>query len=291
MTARRLGLGTAQFGLAYGVSNDAGQVSLAEAARILDAAYEAGIRTLDTAAAYGQAEAVLSELRAGERFDIVSKSPPMREGGAEQALAAVARSLELLGPKPLDAVLVHHARDLAGDDGAKLWDGLTSLREQGRVKRIGFSAYFEDDVLALARRLQPDLIQLPLSVLDQRPLRSGALAELARMNVAVHARSVFLQGLLFLDTPRLPRAIADVAPAIENTRRSIAGAGATPVNAAVSFVMSRPEVARAIVGVTSVAELNDLIAAAAAPAPKLDWAALAIDHQRALTPSLWGAAA
>ncbi|WP_395648231.1 aldo/keto reductase [Terricaulis sp.] len=290
MNASRLGLGTAQFGLAYGVSNAGGQVSLGEAERILDLAYEAGIRTLDTAAAYGEAEQVLSRLRAGARFEIISKSPPLREGGAAMALAAVQRSLELLGPKPLDAVLVHHARDLASEEGGRLWDGLLRLRADGRVKRIGFSAYFEDDPAALARAFAPDLVQLPLSVLDQRPLRSGQLTALAEMNVAVHARSVFLQGLLFLDAARMPRAIADVAPGIERARSTFASAGVTPVNAALAFVMSRPEVERVIVGVTSAAELRELVEGATAPAPAVDWSGLALDHPRALTPSLWEAA-
>lgn len=290
MSALRLGLGTVQFGLAYGVSNAGGQVSIEEAERILDAAYVAGIRTLDTAAAYGEAESVLGQIHASEHFDIITKSAPMGDGGAVQALASVQRSLDLLGPKPLDAVLVHHARNLVGGEGARLWDGLVGLREQGRVKRIGFSAYFEDDPVALARKFAPDLVQLPFSVLDQRPMHSGALAALAGLNVAVHARSVFLQGLLFLDASRMPRGIADVAPAIERARDSFSRAGMTPVSAAVAFVMARPEVERVIVGVTSVAELRDLIAAAEAPAPQLDWSALALDHQRALTPSLWEAA-
>lgn len=290
MSALRLGLGTAQFGLAYGVSNAAGQVSMEEAERILDAAHEAGIRTLDTAAAYGEAESVLGQLHAGEHFDIVSKTMPLCERGAAQALAGVQRSLDLLGPKPLAVLLVHHARDLAGDEGARLWDGLVGLREQGRVKRIGFSAYFEDDPVALSRKFAPDVVQLPLSVLDQRPLQSGAMAALAAMKVAVHARSVFLQGLLFLDGSRMPRGIADAAPAIARARDSFSRAGVTPVSAAVAFVMARPEVERVIVGVTKVAELRELIAAAEAPAPDLDWSALALNDQRALTPSLWEAA-
>jgi aryl-alcohol dehydrogenase-like predicted oxidoreductase len=58
----KIGLGTVQFGQAYGVSNTHGQVSPDEAARILSRAAQAGAMVLDTAANYGAAEAVLAEL-------------------------------------------------------------------------------------------------------------------------------------------------------------------------------------------------------------------------------------
>ena len=54
--AKRLILGTAQFGLPYGISNQRGQIPEAEVAAILAEAAKAGIDTLDTAAAYGSSE-------------------------------------------------------------------------------------------------------------------------------------------------------------------------------------------------------------------------------------------
>ena len=55
----KLALGSAQFGLAYGISNSHGKVSMNEVFRILTLAKSLGINTIDTASAYGNSEDVL----------------------------------------------------------------------------------------------------------------------------------------------------------------------------------------------------------------------------------------
>ena len=52
----RICLGTAQFGLDYGIANARGKVSFDEVGQILRCALENGIVTLDTAGAYGDSE-------------------------------------------------------------------------------------------------------------------------------------------------------------------------------------------------------------------------------------------
>src|SRR5690349_6348980 len=100
----RLTLGTAQFGLPYGVSNTSGQVARAEVKAILNAAKNAGVDMLDTAAAYGDAESIIAEATADfERpFLIVSKTPPSAD--IDAVIAAVRRSAELAGGDGLDTI-------------------------------------------------------------------------------------------------------------------------------------------------------------------------------------------
>ena len=60
MTAgTKLGIGTVQFGLKYGVGNLAGQTPETETRRILARAHEIGCKVIDTAAVYGESELVL----------------------------------------------------------------------------------------------------------------------------------------------------------------------------------------------------------------------------------------
>ena len=101
----------------------------------------------------------------------------------------------------------------------------------------------------------------------------------------VHARSVFLQGLLFLEKP--PEKLRDAAPLLESVRARIAAADTTPLAAALGFVLSRPEVDVAVTGVTALKELEEILAAAGSPLPQLDWSGFALDDARLLTPSLW----
>ncbi len=283
----RLGLGTVQFGQAYGVSNTRGRVPQEDVAAILGHAAAAGLRTLDTAAGYGEAEAVLGGLAEAVRpFRVVTKTIA-RKNGLDAVLARARRSVATLKRQPVDLLLVHSAADLDGPDGDTLWRALLGLRDEGLFRGIGISAYVADDPAALARRFRPDAMQVPFSLLDQRLLGSGALAALKDLGVEIHVRSVFLQGLLFLAEDKLPANLRSAAPRLRAVRQRIAEAGTTPLAAALAFVLAQPEVDVAVVGVTAPDELEEILAAAALPPPKLDWQACALDDDDVLTPSRW----
>lgn len=287
--AGKLALGTAQFGLDYGVSNTGGRTPDAEVSAILARAQAAGITLLDTARAYGDAEATLGATLASPcPFRIVTKTPRLVAGLAAVEHAAHA-SLAALWLPAAHALLAHSAADLHGPDGPGLWTLLERLKGEGLFAKIGFSAYPTDDPVALAQRYRPDILQLPVSLLDQRLIRDGTLARLADLGVEVHLRSIFLQGLLFLPPERLPASLSGAAARLHRVRAVLAEAGVDPLNAAVRFALDLAEAAHVVVGVTSVGELEQVLAAAAAPSPPLDWTACALHDPVALDPRRWAA--
>jgi aryl-alcohol dehydrogenase-like predicted oxidoreductase len=273
----KLGLGTVQFGQAYGVSNTRGQVPSMEAAAILKRAADAGIGLLDTAANYGAAETVLAELDTAP-FRIVTKTINLKNG-LDAVLTRARQSAQTL---KADTLLVHAADDLADEN---LWPALQRLKTDGVFRKIGISVYVADDPAAITARFKPDVMQLPFSLLDQRLLADGTLARLSKMGVEIHARSLFLQGLLMMET--VPEKLQAAALPLKAIKAKLAEAGVAPLAAALGFVLSRPEIAYGVVGVTSVAELDEIVTAANQPLPALDWASLALQDERILTPSLW----
>ncbi len=273
----KLGLGTVQFGQAYGVSNTRGQVSREDVAAILSRATQTGVRVLDTAANYGEAEAVLAQQDTAP-FRIVTKTASARNG-VEAVVARARQSADML---KADTLLVHAASDLQDE---ALWPALQRLKQDGVFQRIGISAYAADDPGSLAERFHPDVMQLAVSMLDQRLIRDGTLTRLKELNVEVHARSIFLQGLLFMES--LPEKLRPAAPALTAIRDEIARAGSTPLAAALGFALSRTEIDVALVGVTQLMELDEILEAAARPLPVLDWRMLALEDETALTPSRW----
>ena len=68
-----IALGTAQFGLDYGIANSDGKVTASEVAAILELAWDGAVRWLDTAAAYGDAEAVVAAMRTAANFQVCTK--------------------------------------------------------------------------------------------------------------------------------------------------------------------------------------------------------------------------
>ena len=284
---KRLGLGTVQFGQAYGISNARGRVPGADVAAILRRAAAAGVGTLDTAAGYAEAEAVLGGLAALTRpFRLVTKTIALKNG-LDAVIARARQSVATLGRSKIDLLLVHAAADLTGEGGAVLWQRLLALRDEGLFGGIGISAYVADDPLKLARDFRPDAMQLPLSLLDQRLIQSGALAAIKELGVEVHARSLFLQGLLFLSEDKLPAKLAGAAAHLKKLSARFAEARTTPLVAALAFALDRPEIDVAVVGVTTPDEFEEVLQAAAKPLPNIDWASCALDDELVLTPSRW----
>jgi aryl-alcohol dehydrogenase-like predicted oxidoreductase len=273
----KLGLGTVQFGQAYGVSNSRGQVPSGEAAAILARAATSGVTVLDTAANYGAAESVLAGFSLAS-FRVVTKTLSPRHG-IEAVVAKARQSAAML---KADTLLVHAAADL---EDAALWPALQLLKSEGVFRRVGISVYVDDNPAQLAKRFNPDVIQLPFSLLDQRLLRDGTLGRLQDAGVEIHARSLFLQGLLFLE--KLPPKLARAAPRLAQIKADIAAVGSKPLAAALGFVLAQQQIAIGLVGVTSCAELDEILAAAALPLPALDWASLALNDEVVLTPSRW----
>lgn len=290
----KLGLGTVQFGMDYGVSNAAGRVSEPAAREILDIAREAGIDTLDTAAGYGDAEAVLGRICADwPDARIVTKTCVLRDMAAGRAPADAVRetfegSLERLGHDRVDTLMAHLADDLLGADGDAVWAAMAALKDAGLVRRIGSSCYTAAEAQALMARYPIEIIQLPMNAFDRRMAEAGVLEACRDEGIAVHVRSAFLQGLLLMDPARLPDGFSSARAPLTAFRGAADEAGLTPLAAALCAVSDAPGVERVIVGVTSAGELREILEAAeAAAGASLDADALAVDNEALITPSRW----
>lgn len=265
----KLALGTVQFGLDYGIANTSGRTPVEEVERILDAARQAGMDTLDTAAAYGQSEQVLGQVGVSG-WSVVSKVPPIPDDandGRDWVLGHVRRSLDTLKVVRLDGLLLHRASDLLGPNGAGVRAGLREAREQGLVGKIGYSIYAPQSLRALTRIMQPDLVQAPFSVLDQRLASSGWLARLVDAGVEVHARSVFLQGLLLMEAGRRP-AYFDRWRALWTRWDALVEAhGGSALSVCLGFAAAQTGLSRIVVGVEHQGHLQQLLSAWQSAAP------------------------
>jgi len=282
----KIALGTAQLGFEYGIANTVGRVSPEDAARILDVAERGGVRLLDTAPAYGDSEAVLGALRAAERFAIVTKTARRGAPGAAGVVAAFERSLERLRATSVHALFVHAAADLGGTAGRELAAGLRTLREEGRVQRLGVSVYSAAEVARALAVLDVDAVQVPFNVFDQRLLTDGTLGRLKERGIEIHARSAFLQGVLVTDSSRLPAYFDPIRPRLAAWRSFCAERGLTPLRAALGFVTGIPAIDHVVCGVESAKQLEEVLASAE-PLDPAEFRDLALDDPDFVDPSQW----
>jgi aryl-alcohol dehydrogenase-like predicted oxidoreductase len=285
----KLGLSVAQFRFEAPASPARGRPAGAEIADILSIAARSQLAVLDACAPFDTCEAMVGQAIPKPHGFRVMVRAARPDRGPDHVEAEARASLARLGLKRADAIIVQSAGDLFGRYGAELWDKLQDLKEQGLFEKVGVSALACDDPVGIARRFYPDIIQSPASLLDQRLLASGALAEVAELGVEVHLRSIFLQGLLFLPPDRMPATLKGAASSLSRVRRMIAEGRSDPMQAAIGFALSRREATAVIVGASTAQELSAIVAAACSQPPELDWDAMALDDAQALD-HRWAAA-
>lgn len=239
----KVGIGTAQFGTHYGISNQKGQTTAQEVSRILRTANEHQIVLIDTASAYGNAEKILGHNDLSG-FQIVSKFFPAHEKG--EIRKQCRESLDRLGIPVLYGYLDHRPIQSAAEPG--YWEELTALKETNLVKKIGYSLYNPGELeFLLDKNFFPDLIQVPYNYFDRR--FEGLLVDLQKKGCEIHVRSVFLQGLFFLDSISLNSYFNEVKPIIKKLQSSVENLPAALLN----FVINKPFIDKVIIGV----ETND----------------------------------
>ncbi len=201
-------IGTAQFGMNYGITNNKGKIELDEIRKILKFAKEKGIRFLDTARAYGDSEKNIGlNLKDKKDFNILTKISPNEFNVWNRASISIIddhlkESLDKLKISKLDGILFHRSSDLLLKGNKYLFRWIDKIISQGLVNKVGVSIYesFELDDIPLEII---NIVQLPLSIYDQRMIKSGMINMLKEKGISIHARSVFLQGLL-LEMGNLP---------------------------------------------------------------------------------------
>ena len=260
----KLALGTVQFGLRYGVANATGRVAPEAVAAILKLAARHGIDALDTAVAYGQSEACLGAIGV-PAWRVVTKLPPLphdiRDVTAWVDLQ-VRGSLRRLRIERLDGLLLHRPADVLGVGGEQLLAALAAARSRGCIAATGASIYDPFELEALWPRWQPEIVQAPCSVLDRRLVHSGWLSRLQRQGTRVQLRSVFLQGLLLMPAVRRPAFFARWQNLLDRWLAWCADHGVSPLQAALTYACTLQGVDRVVVGVDSVAQLQEILEAA-----------------------------
>ena len=205
-TTSKLALGSANFGLDYGIANNTGKISESGLSEILLFAQEACIDVVDTAQAYGDCEARIGSLCDDTQFNFVTKI------GAESAdrsrnqnvTRSVKQSCRRLNQSRLYAVMLHRAEVLLGDHGREVVKELQKLKDHGIVSKVGVSIYSPEILMAISGIVELDIIQVPFNIFDQQILSSGWSDKLKSNGVEIHTRSVFLQGLLLMQQSSLP---------------------------------------------------------------------------------------
>jgi len=256
--SNKLALGTVQFGLDYGVANHNGQVTKNEARKILDYSKKNNIETLDTASSYGNSEKILGEIGVND-YEVITKTLPLNNN-IDEVVYNFYKSLENLKEDRVKGLLIHDINDVNNKKFGDLFNKLKSLQSEGLVNKIGFSTYMPEQVDFLLENFDFDLIQLPLNVFDIRLIEGRQLQALKNRDIEVHARSVFLQGLL-VNFNNLPDYFITWKKQFNQYQLLVSENSMSLLEYALNFVLNIQEIDKVLVGVNSESQLKEIIQA------------------------------
>ena len=286
----KIALGAVQFGMDYGINSISGQVLPAEIKDILNYAYRQNIDLLDTAPAYGNSEQVLGKCNSHE-FKIVTKTRHfdcLEIGNREAQLldSDFSQSLTDLKKDRVYGVLFHNANDLLKHGSDKLFNRLNDFKQAGKIKKIGVSIYNHEQLQSIIDNFDIDLVQLPFNILDRRLVDSGIFRMLQDRDVEIHARSVFLQGLLLMTEQSRPGKFKRFGTLWKVWHEWLNDNQITALEAAIRYAISIPEISKVIVGVDTKDQLKEIITASDGILPNIP-TELYTNDVNLLNPSNW----
>jgi aryl-alcohol dehydrogenase-like predicted oxidoreductase len=283
-----LALGTVQFGLPYGIANQQGKVTEDEVTKILKYAKESNIDILDTAIGYGISEKCLGNAGV-EDWKIITKLPKIPKK-CKDINAWInnefSESIKRLKVKRIKGLMLHQPIQLLENIGDKIWSTLHELKQSGLVEKIGFSIYEPQELEKLYANFQPDIIQAPFSILDQRLKTSGWLEKLHNKGVEVHVRSVFLQGLLLMKKEDRPEKFNRWSQIWQEWDGWLEEKKISPLEASLGFVNSESMIDCSVVGVDSFEQLKEIISCSRVQIKDIPAEIITTD-QELVNPSNW----
>ncbi|MFX0047392.1 MAG: aldo/keto reductase [Candidatus Hermodarchaeota archaeon] len=265
MKISKITLGTAQLGLEYGIANAIGKPDFATSIKILTYAWNKGINSFDTAPVYGDSENIIGSFALNRNIDpfIITKLPAINtkqeisfESIYNQIKQHVKISLSNLKINKIPIYLVHNTSDMFIKHGL-VFECLNQIKQEGLIEKYGISAYTPEEVKESLTFKEIDVIQVPINLFDQRLIISNLLKTLKNHNYIVLARSIYLQGLFFLDPNNLPLNM-NMAEIPLKKLRALAKEYDTKISEmAFSFVRDLPEITSLVIGAENLEQIDE----------------------------------
>lgn len=190
----KLFIGTAQFGFKYGLNKK--KIKKLEIKNIEKTLKRNSLKNFDTAMNYGESEKIIGNLKINKKvitkIKLPKKKPKDLKKWFEEKLK---KSLKKLKVKSLYGLLIHDTSDILGKNKEFL-NILLDCQKKRLISKLGVSVYEVVEIKDILKFWKPEIIQMPVNIFDHRFLNKNFLYKLKKLNIELHARSCFLQGVL-----------------------------------------------------------------------------------------------
>lgn len=297
----RMMLGTAQLGLnGYGINNQSHNV---DANALLSACEQTGVNCYDTAYEYGDAELKLGNFfKDKETPFIVSKLKIDMDLTSEleiesQMVHKTEAILERLQLSSLPALMVHNP-DMLDKYRGSITKVMKKLQNKGLIRRGGISlgtvpVVQYDAISDLIRDDIYEVVQIPMNLFDRRLVECGAVQQFNQGGKIIVVRSVYLQGLFFMNQQTIPEKFRQDAGRLLEKLRELADSEQISIaQLAISYIRDMEGVHCLVIGAESKGQIDDNLSLMKGPRisettrEKIDRTFVDIP-EKVITPAMW----
>ena len=253
-------IGTAQFGLDYGIANSKGKMKTNEIKKIIKYARTNNIKNIDTAHAYGDSEQRLGNVGI-KNFNVIVKLPATNptQPYDQWVKKSIHSSFKKLKINKADTVLVHNAKFLLDAKmGKKIYEELKKFKNKNIIKNIGVSIYSINDLKNIIKKFPMDVVLISLNIFDQRILNKKIINTLKRKNIKIYTRSTFLQGLLLMSKNKIPTKFNRWEKKFDMWYRELENKKVSAYDACLDFVMKNKDVDKTLIGIDDFKQFKEI---------------------------------
>jgi hypothetical protein len=212
---------------------------------------------------YNKSEKIIGLLN-NNKFKIISKIPKTPRNIKKKNIKKwikqnVLISLKNLKIKKFECLLLHNANSLLSKNGDEIYRSINNMKTSAITSKIGISIYDFNTLGKILGKFKFDLIQAPLNILDQRLIKTGWLRKLKKRKMKVHARSIFLQGMLLLKHNQLPKKLKKLNENWLKWENWLKKNKLNPLQVCLSFVLNQCQLDGIVVGYNNTNQLKQIL--------------------------------
>lgn len=204
ISSNRLVLGCARFSGKYGV-NSRKDIGFTELRKIF-VKNKKFIKEIDTAITYENANKKLSKIPLN-KIRVSSKIPKLdlsEKTYETKIIKKVKNHAKHLNIRKFEVLYLHEPKQILKKSGWKVIKVLKKIKKLKLTRKIGITVYTPKELKNMVKKFKPDVVQIPINILDRRFLKSELLKFLKKKDIKIYVRSIFLQGLLVKNFSKLP---------------------------------------------------------------------------------------
>ena len=243
----KISIGTAQIIPGYGITNKK-KLSISDLKKIIFKARDLEINFIDTAKSYNESEKVLGKIGVKD-FNITTKIiiPKLDNMDLSKYInKMITNSLKDLKVKQIYAIYIHNPWQLSKKNEELLNAIFSKAKAKGDVYKTGVSIYSLKDIKKRKTNIEPDIIQAPFNIFDRRITKSKYFSN-NQKKIEIHARSIFLQGLLLADESNMPKKFLKFK-AVKNWFKWLQNNEVTSLQAAINLPFLTQRLSKIILG-------------------------------------------